>query len=91
VSPKSKKYLITTKSREVYILRGGQKQTVRGYCATCATEVEMLTLDATTTKTGKSTRELIQLIENNLIHSFETESGHLLICLNLLPEIYSKN
>lgn len=55
-----------------------------GFCPECGKEVEMLTLDAATTNTGKRTCELVQLIENDSIHSIETESGHLLICLNSL-------
>ncbi len=79
---KSKKYLITAESHEIFVFR--KNKSARGFCAECETEVEMLTLDATTTQTGTPTRELLRLIENNLLHSFETESGHLLVCRNSL-------
>ena len=83
--PKTKKYLITTEKREVIVIhRGNHDKKISGFCAVCQTDVELLTLDAITTQTGKSTRVLFQLIENNLIHSIETGSGHLMICQNSL-------
>jgi hypothetical protein len=47
-------------------------------------EVEMLTLDSITVQTGTPTREVLRLIENNLLHSIETLSRHLFICRNSL-------
>jgi hypothetical protein len=79
---KSKKYLITIESHEVFILR--RNKTFRGYCARCETEVEMLKLDAITSEMKTTTRELFRLIEKNLVHSTESESGHLLVCRNSL-------
>lgn len=90
MSAKTKKYLITTEKHEVIAIHQ-KPQSFRKYCPECQKEVEMLRLDDITSQTGKSTRELFQLIENNLIHSIETESGHLLICLNSLQEIYPKS
>jgi hypothetical protein len=86
MSAKSKKILITTESRERLIVRQIENQTFRGFCSECRKEVEMLTLDAVTSETGMRTRELLRLIENNSVHSTESESGHLLICLNSLKE-----
>ena len=83
---KRKKYLITTESHEIFIVRRNSKQTIRGFCPDCQKEVEMLTLDLITTQTGKPTRELFPLIEKNLIHSIETATGHLLICLDSMNE-----
>ena len=60
---------------------------LRGYCAECQAIVEMLTLDAITTHTKTPTREIMRIIENNLHHSIETESGHLLVCMNSLEAI----
>jgi hypothetical protein len=79
-----KKYLITTESCEVFIVRRNRRDTARGFCPECEKESEMLTLDEITSQTGRRTRELFQLIENNEIHSIETESGHLLICRDSL-------
>ena len=88
---KSKKYLITTESHEIFIVRQNENKTFRGFCSECQKEVEMLTLDAVTSNTGRPTRDLLQLIENNLIHSNESASGHLLVCRNSLKEIDKSN
>jgi hypothetical protein len=84
MAEKSKKYLITAESHEILIFRRNKEKAVRRFCAECKTEVEMLTLDAITTETKTPTRELFRLIEKNLLHSFETENGHLLVCRNSL-------
>lgn len=81
---KTKKYLITTESREIFIVRTQGNKTIQGFCPECQKEVEMLKLDSITSQTGVSTRELFRLIENNAIHSIETATGHLLACRNSL-------
>jgi hypothetical protein len=86
MTEKSKKYLITAESREIYIFRRNKEKAARRFCADCKAEVEMLTLDAITTETKTPTREIFRLIEYNLVHSFETESGHLLVCRNSLEK-----
>lgn len=84
---KRKKYLITTERREIFIVRRNKTETIRGFCAECKSEVGLLTLDAVTSQTGKRTRELLLLIEENLVHSIETTTGHLLVCLTSLDRI----
>lgn len=84
---KSKKILITTESREVFTVREKEIKALKSFCVECQTEVEWLTLDVSTSHTGKPTRELIRLIENGEIHSTEAESGHLLICRDSLGKI----
>ncbi len=41
---------------------------------------EMLTADAAVTCSGRSSREIFRLIEAGLLHSVETDTGHVLIC-----------
>lgn len=86
MSSKSKKILITTESHERLIVRQTENQSFRAFCSGCGKEVEMLTLDAVTSEMGIRTHELLQLIEENSVHSLEIESGHLLVCLNSLKE-----
>lgn len=86
MSLKSKKYLITTEKHEVIEIHQRQ-YSIHKYCPQCKQLVEMLTLDAITSATGKSTRELFQLVENHSLHSLETERGHLLICRESLEAI----
>lgn len=81
---KHTKYLITTESREIFIVRTWGNVSIQGFCPKCQKEVEMLNLDSITSQTGVSTRELFRLIENNQIHSIETTTGHLLVCRNSL-------
>jgi hypothetical protein len=90
MASKSKKYLITSESHEILIVRYNSQPTIRGFCFECQREVEMLTLDSITTQTGRRTRELLPLIEKKLIHSIEAESGHLLICYQSLNEVIGK-
>ena len=80
----SKKILITTESREIFIVRFNRKTGVRGYCAECARETEMMTLDEAVSLTFTATREMIRQIDAGKIHALETASGHLLICRNSL-------
>jgi hypothetical protein len=86
----SKKFLITAESHDVFILRRTKEKALRRYCVECGAEVEMLTLDEITTQTKTPTRELFRLIEQNSVHSIETESGHLLICRNSIEAIGQK-
>lgn len=80
---KAKKYLITTETHEIFIVRHGREK-IYGFCSECGNEVEMLNLDLAVTHSSKNARELFVLIERGAIHSIETESGHLLICRNSL-------
>jgi hypothetical protein len=82
---KSKKILVTTEQHEVLIVRRN-RQNIIGFCPECGREVKLLTFDEVTSTTGQPARELVRLIEKDLVHSIETESGHLLICRNSLKE-----
>lgn len=83
---KAKKYLITTATSEIFIVRFNSRNKVRGFCETCAAEIEMLTLDQSVSASGKAAREIIRGIESGAIHSIETASGHLLVCAaSLMP------
>lgn len=81
-----KKILITTKSRETFVVRHAGRQHHDGFCEICAAETEMLTLDETVSFTGASVWEIIRRIEAGAVHSIETASGHLLVCQNSLRD-----
>ena len=81
---KSKKILITTTSREIFIVRADDKSFVTGFCPDCAREVELLNLDSAVSFAQKSARQLIDEIQSGAIHSIETKSGHLLVCRDSL-------
>lgn len=82
---KSKKYLVTTEKYEVVKIQQNHSFLSK-YCLKCKQQVEMLTIDATTSKTGKSNREIFQLTEKQILHFIEVESGQLLICRKSLTE-----
>lgn len=80
----AKRILITTESREIFIVRMNGKSDVQRFCETCAAETSMLTFDESVSAAGKTAREMIRQIEAGAIHSAETASGHLLVCQNSL-------
>ncbi|MEP6901377.1 MAG: hypothetical protein ABJA66_06475 [Actinomycetota bacterium] len=85
---KSKKILITTESREIFIVRTNNKSFVSGFCADCAREVELLNLDLAVSFSQIFALELIGQIQSGAIHSIETESGHLLVCQDSLNRFW---
>ncbi|QQS40627.1 MAG: hypothetical protein IPM63_14845 [Acidobacteriota bacterium] len=87
--PKAKKYLITEESHEILIVRQKDRSTGRGHCRECEREVELVTADAAVTRSGRGSRELFRLIEAGLLHSVETDTGHVLICGDSLSGLES--
>ena len=81
--PKAKKYLITTETYEIFIVRRGL-QIIHGFCSECGKEVELLNLDSAVSLTGIRAREIFRLIENGEAHSLETTGGQLLVCRSSL-------
>jgi hypothetical protein len=76
----TKRILITTESSEIFIVRLNGESVIRAFCADCATESAMLTLDEAVTFSNRSARELMRQTETGAVHSLETASGHLLVC-----------
>jgi len=77
----AKKILITTQTREIFILRAETKERFRGFCNGCGREAELVTLDQAVSLSGISAMEIFTLAEANSIHAIETDTKHLLICL----------
>ncbi len=80
----TKKILITSAVSEIFILRRGRQNAIRGFCPHCEAETEMLDLDSAVSIFRVGTREIIRQMETGAIHSTETGSGHLLVCQNSL-------
>lgn len=78
----AKKILITTETSEIFILRVNRQRAVTGFCAGCAAETELLTLDEAVSVSSRTALELIEGMRSGAVHYIETPSGHLLICLN---------
>jgi hypothetical protein len=77
---KSKKYLITTATSEIFIVRTKKLQAIQEFCPECKKEAEMLTLDAAVSVSGFAALEILRLMETSEIHFLETANGFLLIC-----------
>jgi hypothetical protein len=80
----TKKILIETECREVFIVRAGGKNELRGYCEGCCAEGELVTFDEAVSQSGMPTLEIFARVQIGEIHSCETARGHLLICLRSL-------
>ncbi len=86
----SKRILITTESREIFIVRRRGAEIFQDFCADCQAEVEMLTLDAAIVLSGITAREIVRLAETGAIHFQETANGHLYICRqSLIKDFYA--
>lgn len=83
----SKKILITTESREIFIVRINGRTDIRGFCETCAIETEMLTLDHAISLFGISALKMLRAVESGEIHFLETTDGHLLLCCESLSSL----
>jgi hypothetical protein len=77
---KAKKLLITTVSHEVFIVGVNEETAISGFCPSCDSEVEMLTLSSAARVAGLTGRHMINQIAANEVHSIETANGHLLVC-----------
>lgn len=49
-------------------------------CDVCQTESEFISLDEAVKFSGVGTREILKLIDQGLIHSFETPDGIIYVC-----------
>jgi len=78
----AKKILITTESHETFTLRMHSRERAFGFCRSCEQNVEIVTLEQAVWMTQTPTRELLRMIDTQLIHATETDSGFILICVN---------
>ena len=54
------------------------------WCAACAAEVRMVTVDQAAAVARTSSRMIYRMVEDNQLHFTETPDGRLFICLNSL-------
>jgi hypothetical protein len=80
MTAKAKKFLITTVSHEIFIVRLNRHTMLHGFCPVCGAEVEMLTFDMAVSASGIGGREVIRQLATDEIHAIETANGHLLLC-----------
>jgi hypothetical protein len=74
---------ITIETEEVIVIRQ-RRRLFRAYCAGCAQQVIMVTVDQAAAAADKSSRLIYRMAEAGSIHFLETPEGFLLICLQSL-------
>lgn len=82
----AKKILIETETHEIFVVRVSSRSGLRGYCALCAADGDLLTLDESVAFSKTGTLELMDIIRAGSIHSLEASGGHLLVCKNSLEK-----
>ena len=78
-----KRTLITVETDRVVFI-GAPDVSPPMWCAACAAEVRMLTVDEAAAVARTSSRMIYRLVEDNQLHFTETPEGRLFICLNSL-------
>lgn len=91
MSKKAKRYLITTATSEIFIVRRNRLQAIRGFCSECKKDVEMLTLDTAVTVSGIVALDVLRHVGTGEIHFQETANGHLLLCRESLGKKFNVN
>ena len=77
---------IETDVRETFSVRIGGNHLTRIYCDSCGADHDMIDLNAAVTATGIPAAGLLERIALGAIHSPQTATGHLLICIGSLKQ-----
>lgn len=88
-----KRTIITSRTHEKLVVRWVKAESRKIFCAACAAEVEMLSVEEAVAVSGLWAREIFRLIESGAIHFIETAVGLTLVCLSSLdakPKIISR-
>ncbi len=80
MSPKTKKFLITSETHEQTLVRFSKDLAAPGYCDRCSSTVNIVSLDNGARGMKVGTRELLALIDSDVVHGFENEDGILVLC-----------
>lgn len=78
-----KRTLITVETDRVVFIQGLPSSQPM-WCAACAAEVRMVTVDQAAAVAHTSSRMIYRLVEDDRLHFTETPEGRLFICLNSL-------
>ena len=79
-----KKKIITIETLQRTVIRQNTNSVQKFWCEFCQTEVEMIVPESAAISLGITIREIFRRIERGEIHFFETDTGEVFICLNLL-------
>ena len=81
---------LIVETEEIVVLkpsRAADLSGARGWCATCAGEVELLTPEAAAVVARLTPRAIYRRVETGRLHFNETETGQLFICRNALADM----
>ena len=81
---RTKRTIIKTQTREIFIVRRAGESSRIFRCDECRRDAEWLTLAASAKISGFGLREIFRLIETGAIHFEETTENQLLVCKNSL-------
>ena len=57
------------------------------FCPACNDDVDMLSINQAAARTQIGWRDILGLVEQNAMHSIETENGEIFVCATSLSEI----
>lgn len=78
-----KRTLITVETDRIVLINGLPSSPLT-WCAACAAEVRMVTVDEAAAVARTSSRMIYRLVEDGQLHFMETPEGRLFVCLNSL-------
>ena len=76
----SKKIYIRTVTVERYLVAKDAAIPLGIFCKGCGLLTEMLTVGQASSEVGFPMQDLFRLAENGVIHSAETDAGHIMLC-----------
>jgi len=76
----AKKILITSETREFFILHGADDEPMMVYCPECVGSGKFLGIEAAVEISSINVRAIISGIDSGRVHAFETTDRQLLIC-----------
>lgn len=73
-----------SETHEQTLVRFRKDLAVTGYCKSCGETVRVISLDDGARGLKIGTRELLTLVDSDVIHGFENEDGILVLCSRTL-------
>lgn len=83
--------IITIEQKRIAVLRSQRQKHLSAFCELCCARVSMLTVEEAARFVVTTQRKMFRLVESNLVHSIETETGDLLICKKSLKSLIEEN
>lgn len=85
-----KRTVITSRTHETFVVRWEKAESRKTFCAVCAAEVEMLSVEEAVAVSKLRAREIFRRIESGAIHFNEMADGLMLVCRQSLVKCFEK-